>query len=132
MNEQETIEKIARDMRPTRAAICELLQMTELQYGQMQYDEGLNYLRTYIPSDEWGQDILLRSRIFWQWWINHWELRDRCFIHISKIEMKTLCIMREVYAQSHDGRALAKNIHPNGVVMDASYAEMIGRLVDEA
>lgn len=128
MKTQTIAERIAADDRPTRAMICEMLMMTEMEYGEMQYEEGVRYLSTYIEGDDWGQNILLRARIFWNWWKNHWELRDRCFLHLSLQERQSQSTMRAVYAQCNDGEALATNIHPNGVIMNESYAEMIDRL----
>lgn len=130
MNNTELAERIAHDVRPTKQAICAILELTEAEYAELQYNEGLRYLSAYIPDDEWGQDMLLRSRAFWNWWKNAWELRDRCFIHISIRDTKAVSVMRVAYLVANDGVGLTKDIHPNGVILNLSYTEMLSRLID--
>lgn len=111
-----------------KAVVMQLLQWSELEYANFQYESGLAYLRHYIPTDKWGQDMLQRSRLFWNWWKNQWLLRDECFLAVGK-EILTNAVstenLRRLYFHDHNPATLASEIYPNRTVLDESYNQMI-------
>lgn len=111
-----------------KARICLFVGWSDLEYAEHQYNTGLEYLRLYIPNDPAGADTLIRSRIFWQWWKNHWSFRDAYFIR--SIAEKDQEERRNIYIMLHSPVRLASAIYPGRVILDNSYAEMIGRLFD--
>jgi hypothetical protein len=113
-----------------QAVITELLQCSQAQYNELQYKEGLKYLKYYLPGDKHSADLLSRSKVFWAWWKNHWINRDVSFMCLHESNpIRDLQIRLQLYLQYNDGRHLAQSITPNSVVLDESYAEMITELV---
>jgi len=112
-----------------KAQVCRILKWTELQYAEFQQETGIKYLRLYIPDDQAGADMLIRSRIYWQWWINHWQYRDASFL-LATVETLPVEDRRFLYKAVHEPEDLLSKFYPGKVVLDESYAEMIGRLFD--
>jgi len=118
---------------PLKAAICELLNWDEMQYGQFQYESGLAYLRHYIIGDGWGQDLLQRTKLFWSWWKAQWAIRDRAFLLEQEVELSRLRIETRLslYRHLHNASILASEIYPGRMIMDESYNQMIHTLINE-
>lgn len=112
-----------------KATICRLLHWTELQYADFQFETGIAYLQYYIPRDQYGIDMLIREKIFWNWWKNHWNQRDQGFA--IAVQAASLNKRIEIYENMHDPRRLASAIYPNGVVLTNTYARMINELQDQ-
>jgi hypothetical protein len=112
--------------------MCEVLKCSEAEYAEVQYQEGLKYLKYYLPGDQHSADTLSRSRIFWNWWKNHWTTRDLRFKAIYlETPITNVEIARQLYVQYNNGKTLADSIHPNSAVLDESYAVMIKELIKE-
>lgn len=109
--------------------ICDILKWTQEEYASFQYESGIKYLEYYIPEDPSAIDQLTRSRMFWAWWRNHWNSRDRAFAG-SGAEALPYGERTLIYKGLHDSQVLASEIYPGRVVLDTSYSEMIGRLFD--
>lgn len=134
---QQTDSHINSRRRVTQSlkeTVCAWLHWDEMEYSTFQYESGLAYLRHYIPQDKWGQDMLQRSRLFWNWWKNQWSHRDASFCdgeteaHLNKITVKNL---RRLYYHMHDAAALASEIYPGRTVLDDTYCTMIDQLNKE-
>lgn len=130
------LKKSASQAQKERAAllkawICEILSCTEEQYGEFVYAEGLKYLRYFLPDDQDGRRMLSRARVFWNWWKNHWTNRDGSFKQL--FESFPIPDDRDVriqlYLNYHDGKQLAENMHPQSIVLEESYNEMIHELL---
>jgi len=113
--------------------ITTVLHWTELEYTEFQYEAGLLYLRHYIPQDTWGQDMLQRSRLFWNWWKAQWVLRDDqfCFKHGNRLHEVRLENRRVYYRYVHDAATLASEIYPGRLVLDDGYCTMISQVIKE-
>lgn len=107
--------------------VCSWLGWDELQYCTFQYESGLLYLQHYITHDQWGQDMLQRSKYFWNWWKAQWTSRDASFCDTESGSQPPLSRgnLVIVYRHLHDPVALASEIYPNRVVLDESYNQMI-------
>jgi hypothetical protein len=114
-----------------QAAIRAVLDWSELEYGTFQYECGLAYLRHYITHDKWGQDMLQRSQMFWNWWKNQWATRDQAFIaeHGEGLKKERTETAQTFYRYLHDPATLASEIYPGRLVMDESYSSMIGSMI---
>jgi len=107
--------------------LIKLLAWSELEYAEFQYNSGIEYLNAYIPDDVHGIDMLLRNRIFWNWWKNHWSIRDQQFLDSDMDCMDTKKLQR-IYIRYNSN--LACEIYPNAHVLGSDYCRMIGKLLD--
>ncbi len=117
-------------MQATKARIMALLNWSEVDYGNFQYETGLLYLHAYIPNDIDGIDMLTRSRIFWNWWKNHWLQRDQDFLKDVQVKHSHQTIIESMYVCTHCPDDLAGQIRPHAIVLTDSYSVMIGKLID--
>jgi len=112
-----------------KAAIVKFLGWTEMEYAEMQYEHGLLYLTTYLEQDTAYANLLSGCKIYWSWWKNHWANRDQDFLRMMETVDAPLELRRILYSDYHDGAKLAEMIHPNSVVLNESYTEMIGAVI---
>lgn len=105
--------------------IIQMLRWTELEYATFINETGLQYLEAYIPGDRAGIDALNRSRIFWNWWKNHWAIRDKQFLdRVDFLGDKTGRI-DHLYFAFHEVNMLLCTVFPNAIILEESYAIMI-------
>jgi hypothetical protein len=109
--------------------IIRLLDWDEQLYADAQYSTGIEYLEIYLEEDRHFADLLSRSKIFWQWWKNHWSNRDETFIEMLRGLSTNVRYRRELYVDFNNGKTLAELIHPNSIVLNETYAEMITEVV---
>lgn len=112
-----------------KASVMALLNWDDLAYGRAQYEAGIAYLKLYLEGDEHAADQISRSRVYWAWWRNHWANRDEQFLAYCANTALDRVVMRELYADWHNPTDLARTIHPHGVVLNESYAQMMTALV---
>ena len=105
-------------------SICKLLGITEQQYAEHQYNTGLNYLQLYLHGLQPATRELEGNRIFWNWWKNHWAIRDAQFL-----AEKHRGNHWAIYTNTHDAAMLAAEMRPNALVLGESYKVMIGRVI---
>lgn len=117
-------------MQSTKLLIMHLLNWDELQYGEFQYKTGTQYLQAYIPHDPAGIDMLIESRIFWNWWKNHWLQRDEEFLKDAQVRHSHQALIVSMYICTHCPDTLVGQIRPQAVVLADSYSKMIGNLID--
>lgn len=126
MPQQTHIQQQQQKAEAVKQRVITLLGWTDLQYGEFQMKIGRQYLQSYIPRDPDGIDELLKNRIFWNWWRNHWMMRDEQFLVAEMIQDKL-----RLYTALHNPEFLTKEIYPNGHVLAAAYSKMIGDVIDE-
>ena len=102
--------------------IMELLQWTEMQYMDFQIDMGLEYMRNVLGMDDWSADYMMRSRKFWNWWRNLWNVHDANVFLMAYEQIEPERWEWE-YKNSHCASFLDK--HPSRVIMEDTYALMI-------
>lgn len=113
-----------------KRAVCELLNWTELQYGEYVFERGTEYLHVYLQGDEYAIQVLERSPIFWAWWKNHFAKRDESFLMLHRsTPIRSLEIRLQLYHHYNEPKMLAESIHPNSVVLNESYALMIKEVI---
>ncbi|HCN84479.1 MAG TPA: hypothetical protein DIT07_12785 [Sphingobacteriaceae bacterium] len=105
--------------------IIKMLGWNELEYATFIHETGLEYLDQYIRNDPAGRDALNRSRIFWNWWKNHWAIRDQQFLDELDADGGGI-VLHRLYEFYHSSSMLASAIYPNAIVLENSYANMIG------
>jgi hypothetical protein len=113
-----------------RAFICAILKCTDEQYSELVYVEGLKYLKHYLPDDPDGRKMLSRNRVFWNWWKNHFTIRDEEFKKLyERFPIDDTEIVLQLFLQYNDGKQLAENLHPQSEVLEESYCDMIHELL---
>src|SRR5665213_405590 len=85
--------------------IQKMLLWTDLQYSTFIFETGMEYLELYIPTDRDGIDILSRSTIFWNWWKNHWDIRDMQYLADTDYNLSYLTL-RSLYKYRHNAEHL--------------------------
>ena len=106
----------------TRALVQRALGWDDLQFGQFQFDKGIEYLQGYCFENPELVSKYSRSEMFWKWFKNHWHNRDLNF----KASVKGLspAEVEVEYRVLHDMRAF--RFTPHRAVMDATiYSEVI-------
>lgn len=106
--------------------VCKLLNWTEMDYASYQYEQGLAYLQAYIPTDPQGIKELEESRVFWNWWKNHWTIRDESFLIMQPCKINTPAQWYELF---HNAKDLSRELHPRAIVLGKSYSKMIGKFI---
>lgn len=131
MKDQKNSRAMAQKLEHSvKNAILALLQINEIRFHEIQYEQGCAYLKMYLNNDEYSVAVMERSKIFWTWWRNHWMNRDETFLSLHKKHpIKRVEFIRQLYAQYNKGTMLAKSIHPNAVVLNESYALMVTEFV---
>lgn len=120
------IESMRNRFRANKKKIQQMLGWDDLQYGRYQYEMGLRYLRESLQLDDWNMQVLEGQRLFWQWWINEWNLRDEHqFLPLAAKSPSP----EGIYESIHDIRCLRRR--PDDVVLSDSYALMIEKLRQE-
>jgi len=116
--------------------ICRILELSDQDYGNMVFEQAYAYMQKIIPTDHVGMDYLSKNALFWAWWENQWNRRDAIFINRWKLstinyilQPPVLRSLKAEYYEAHDIETL--NIYPNRIVMDETYAIMIGQLIDK-
>jgi hypothetical protein len=111
-----------------KMAVMNNLDWTEFEYAEFQYIQGLEYLDAYLKGIIGPLETLLKSRIFWNWWKNHWSQREASFIitHDLRLDQR-----RDIYKRMHDGRMLATEFHPHREILEESYADMFHTIVKQ-
>ncbi len=117
-------QHIKNQMQTTKQRVMSLLQWDEKQYGDYQYRMGTQYLQSYISTDPIGIDMLVDSRIFWNWWKNHWQTRDEQFLETADHDGLQI-VLRILYSGFHNPQRLVNEIYPNAVVLTDAYCYMI-------
>lgn len=109
--------------------ITQVLGWTDMEHSQYIYDCGLAYLHVIITGDDQAIAAMERSRIFWNWWKNHWQQRDAEFLLTADMAAPSQRL-RMSYRMLHNARKLASKIYPNSVVLHDSYAVMIDDFIN--
>lgn len=112
------------------------MELTELEYNNLVMDVAYNYLDVNLGKDIFGKEVLLNSRSFWTWWKIQWDRRNRIFINetrlmevVAIIQPDARNLLRELYFETHSPAEI--NVYPSRLVMEMSYAQMIGNVFHE-
>jgi len=108
--------------------VCRLLGWDELQYASFQEEQGIEYVKGIVGSDEWGASHLLKSKLFWKWWINHWNNRDQEFLTYAAASPASL---REVMYKSLNN-AEGFEFYPHRVIMEQSYSILSKEIIKDS
>lgn len=107
--------------------VQQILAWDDMRYASYQERCGQRYLECLMPDYPQVVRQITGTRIYWQWWIRHWENRDKEFIEMYE-NCQGQIDAADVYQEMNDPRTLAIAIYLNGQVLSESYAVMIGEV----
>lgn len=91
------------------------------EFNSMVEQAGYTWINRYFGLSDDMVDIVSKSRRFWQWWINEWEIRDGDFLFETSLRFITepltgLALQHalEEYVEKHN--AMKVSIVPNSLV----------------
>jgi hypothetical protein len=94
--------------------VCELLSITDYEYAEKQYLQGVAYLYWHLPNEPILRMAFERSKIYWTWWKMMWVARDEVFInHAAMMSSK---VRHELYQELHAACNLSREIKPSKAV----------------
>ena len=94
-----------------------LLQMDQQEYSEAMYEGGLKFLYTQFARPQ--AEMLERSKLYWNWWKNQWELAE--YIWLNDTQSVSLTVRRNRWRRVHHHERLRG--YPN--------AELIRRAMNE-
>ena len=82
------------------------------------YEKGREYIRHLTDECQEWADTLDRSRLFWVWWTNQWNIRDEGMVEALSTFTNKLSIetCRRMYEELHKPSLLAHEIFPPKIV----------------
>lgn len=124
----KTLTKALTIQAATRILVLRALGWDDLQYGQFQFETGLEYLHRYFGDDEGIISHASKHPLFWKWFRNHWHNRDYEFLQHTK-HLPVIAKIRE-YKALHNMQGF--RYKPHRVVMEKYiYEEMIYPITHE-
>lgn len=116
----ETRRQIAAS---SMSQVLQLLNITEEEYCWHKYQCGYQYLMIYTEYDRQAVAHIERTRKYWQWWKNHWTMREEEFLAdanniFPRHRMKH-------YKRLHSPAILSQEITLHAKKLADSYAAMI-------
>jgi hypothetical protein len=137
-----------------KSKILQLTGMSEEELFFFQIDCGITYLRDVVQAGEMGVNAMSESKLFWAWWVNHWEKRDRDIYRQLEFKSNQLVIHTnwvpnaqgdpvceiEVFHNENDFMNFYRfrhnpnrlDIYPHRQIMHESYFRMANNLIKEA
>lgn len=116
-----------------KTLLLQLMQISEQQYDEMVFEYAYRYLVLQIGYDEFSISLLTGTTLFWKWWTNQWNRRNRILIHEYKLDQYPGTDIREFvrreFYRTHCPESL--NVYPSKPIMDEAYAIMMGELMDQ-
>lgn len=132
--EKTHIQKVRDRAIHNRQLIQHIIGWSDLDYCEFQMEVGYEWVDANIPGDRWGRDILVKSEIFWKWWINQWNRRDAGFLEYygreHTLSPTVIRTMREIYKSEH--RLEKLNCYPNRIILEDTFKIMVGDILREA
>lgn len=120
------IQKVKIENQTIKERVQAVLKWDDLQYGNFQAAMGELYLKTELDCSTELANELMRSKIYWSWWINHWVQRDKVFLYHNPCHQGHVTVA--AYKLAHNPQAIV--FKPHNTILRYSYAEMMGKLID--
>lgn len=109
-----------------KAQVQKVLQWDDLQYGNFQAAMGEAYLKEEFEISPVIANELMKSKVYWSWWINHWTQRDMVWLRHNPRHQGYVTVAS--YKLHHNPAAIV--FKPHNTILRESYKEMIGTLID--
>lgn len=120
---------IATTTASIKERVQRLLKWNDAKYAQFQERMGYRYLEEELQADEASIKALSQERLFWAWWINHWNRRDEAFLHAHEGTATGCTVLEQIYRLKHNPNAVV--FRPQRTILRGSFPQMIGNLIDQ-
>lgn len=110
--------------------VLDLLQWDSEKHNELVFETGIAYLRCMTSEYPQVTRQISNTKLFWNWWRSHWQDRDRQFLEECETWVTTLEKYRLVYENHNHARTLAEALYLNGQVLQDSYAQLMGDLIN--
>lgn len=107
---QTNVELRQNEASRLKCLIIVIMEITELQYCEYQFEQGLAYLNLLAPHDN-GQ--LRYSKLFWQWFKNHWSLTDEIYVQAMRHRKFSVKAKRRLYESMHNVEDMYNDMKPH-------------------
>lgn len=110
--------------------VCYRLGISPEDYVTQMYKAMHQYIMLRPGFADWpeAREAILTHPIFKSWWKNQWLLRELQFVN-SIQRGDTRALLTDCWQWLHNPRVLAGCIHPNSVVLEAMWTEVVGNVV---
>lgn len=112
--------------------IQKLLGITADQYAEYVWDLGLKYAYHYTNEDDEAVRFMTQCKSYWAWWQNQFDLIDEQFIACYGRFENPASREAIINAWLYDHSPSSLRAFPGSMVMEETYARMIGEAFDEA
>lgn len=119
-------EKMRLENDFIKTQVQKVLQWDDLQYGSFQAAMGEAYLKEEFEITPEIAQELMKSKVYWSWWINHWTQRDIVWLQHNPRPRGFVTVA--AYKLHHNPAAIV--FKPHNTILRESYKEMIGNLID--
>lgn len=123
-------DHIKKQSASVKKQVLSIVSWNETEFAEFQEKVGKQYLQSYISTDPEGIDMLVKSRIYWNWWKNQWLIRDTSYVS-SNVRRLSHRQAFNIYMGLHDADILIQSIYPAGAILDHTYAQMIGEVIKQ-
>jgi hypothetical protein len=108
-----------------------LLGISAEQYAEHVWDMGLRYAYHYTNEDDQAVRLMTQCKSYWSWWQNQFDLIDQRFLacYSSFRTPEAQQAMYQAWQYEHTPECL--KAFPGALVMEETYARMIGEAFDE-
>ena len=120
-------EKVKIENQSLKQRVQNVIGWDDLRFGNFQAAMGYRYLEEELEADVYVIDALIREKLFWSWWINHWNRRDEMFLQQFEGTLKNDLDL--AYRLRHNPSAVV--FKPQSTILRHSYARMMGKLIDQ-
>ncbi len=137
-----SIEKRRQKTAQNIELILIALDWTDVEYCEFQMQRGEEFLQHKLGKDHYSIPWMTRSKAFWQWWKNQWNLRDDVFFEDSQfmefipdtnLEEPLYYFFDRVHLAYRAHHSVARlQIIPSNAVLADSWNLMIGEMMQEA
>lgn len=126
---RKTHEERKKKVESVRTQLQSMLNWDDLQYCEFQMEMGMKYLDRIAGPGEIGVKELSQSKLYWNWWKNHWNRRDQEFLNDLVVTIASgLEEIRQEYMYWHSPYNIT--VRPHKPIMEESFSKMIGTFID--
>ena len=116
MNNNNNLSNAAKQQ--TEAGVMRLLNLTAEQYDAFKVRCGRSFLQNLLHRYPQLIDEILEKQAYWNWWNNHYLLRDGMLLNEENIHCIHPQILAAMYSVVHNPYTLAGNLPLDSVVFD--------------
>jgi hypothetical protein len=105
-------------LQQVQMRITQLLNVSPQQYNAYKMRCGRAFLQNIIPNYPQLIDEIIEKQIYWQWWEDHYLLRDEVFLNADDIHLIHPEILGAMYSTLHNPYALSKELVVDSMVFE--------------